>query len=468
MDREAVRRNAAAPRARTQSPSIPDRRRRAGGTRPSPPPHPQPPIRRSRLEDSSSNPSRRAPAPYRERTRGIPLPERTHSRSGGTPSAVRAPLRVPSVIAQQRHEPHRRERFAIECRSSSRDQEQLLLLFRPDRDEQSPALGELIEQRLRHVGARGANEDRVVRRVRLPAVRAVAEHERDVRHLAQLDRLSRVVEERLDPLDAEDLRRQVREQHGLIPRPRTDLEHALGALQRERLEISRVDRWLADRLRTADRQRRVFVRAMPNARRHEEMARREIQRAQHRHVAHALLAQLLDEPRTRALVLTAYGAFHQVSASSRRAWNVTSRCSGVTEMYPSRTAATSVPSSAVHVTDPPPIQKMGRPHGSFIFAIESENVRRPSFVSFTPLICATGMPGMFTLNSVCAGNAGSDVRCASSLVSGSTISSRSDSFAPIVSRPAKLTAIDGTPSASPSIAAATVPEYSTSSPMFGP
>src|ERR1035437_10766961 len=160
MDREAVRRNAAAPRARTRSPSIPDRRRRAGGTRPSPPPHPQPPIRRNRPEDSSSSPSRPALAPYRERTRGSPLPERTHSRSGGIPSAARAPLRVPSVIAQQRHEPHRRERFARERRSFPRDQQQLLLLFRSDRHEQSPALGELIEQRLRHVGARGANEDR--------------------------------------------------------------------------------------------------------------------------------------------------------------------------------------------------------------------------------------------------------------------------------------------------------------------
>src|ERR1035437_3882148 len=151
MDREAVRRNSAAPRARSRSASIPDRRRLASATQPSPPPRPQPPARRNRPEDSSSSPSRPALAPYRERRRGIRLPGLAHSRSCGTPSAARAPLRVPSVVAQQRHESHRRERFAIEDRSFPRDQQQLLLLFRSDRDEQSPALGALVGQRLRTV-----------------------------------------------------------------------------------------------------------------------------------------------------------------------------------------------------------------------------------------------------------------------------------------------------------------------------
>src|SRR5208283_5427991 len=118
----------------------------------------------------------------------------------------------------------------------------------------------------------------------------------------------------------------------------------------------RVHRRLADRLRAADRQRRVLVRAMAHAGRDEQVARGEVERPQDGHVAHALRAQLLDQSRPRALVLAAYGAFHQVSASSSRAWKVTSRCSGVTEMYPSFTAETSVPSSAAQVTEPPPIQ----------------------------------------------------------------------------------------------------------------
>src|SRR5215471_11944712 len=70
-------------------------------------------------------------------------------------------------------------------------------------------------------------------------------------------------------------------------------------------------------------------------------------------------------------------------------------------------------------------------------------------------------------SNVSDGSAGSDVRCRSSdVITGTCARRRAGSARRWL--PAAEIAIDGTPSASPSIAAATVPEYSTSSPMFWP
>ena len=68
----------------------------------------------------------------------------------------------------------------------------------------------------------------------------------------------------------------------------------------EHLEIARVHPRLRNRLSVPDRQRRVFVRAMPEARRHERVARRHLDGAQHGEVANSLVAQRLDEPVPRA------------------------------------------------------------------------------------------------------------------------------------------------------------------------
>ena len=146
------------------------------------------------------------------------------------------------------------------------------------------------------------------------------------------------------------------EQHRLVAGSRSDLEYFLTALQCEDLEVARVHPRLADGLAVAYRQRCILVRAMPHTRRNEQVPRRQVHRSQDCEVAHTLRAKLLHEARACARVLLAYGAFHQRAESSSRAWNVTSRCRGVTEMYPSFTADTSVPSSLPHVTEPPPIQ----------------------------------------------------------------------------------------------------------------
>ena len=90
--------------------------------------------------------------------------------------------------SDERNEPHggdfqRLDPIALPLRDHE-------LLLRPiaDRNEQPSALGELLEQRLRHRRRTRANEDRVVRRVLAPADGSVAQQQRDVSDALSLDR----------------------------------------------------------------------------------------------------------------------------------------------------------------------------------------------------------------------------------------------------------------------------------------
>ena len=60
-----------------------------------------------------------------------------------------------------------------------------------DRNEQSSAVGQLLEQRLRHRRRAGADENRVVRRVLAPADGSVAEQQRHVAHALALNGFAR-------------------------------------------------------------------------------------------------------------------------------------------------------------------------------------------------------------------------------------------------------------------------------------
>lgn len=113
---------------------------------------------------------------------------------------------------------------------------------------------------------------------------------------------------------------------------------------------------LADGLAIADREGRVLIRAVLDAARHEQVSRSQVEGPQEGEVVNPLAPKVLQKARARAAKLSAYGARHHRTASSRRAVWVKSRCSGVTEMNPSRTARMSVPTSDSQVTDPPPIQ----------------------------------------------------------------------------------------------------------------
>ena len=98
-------------------------------------------------------------------------------------------------------------------------------------------------------------------------------------------------EERADALDGEHLRHEVRQQHRLIAGTGADLQRAFVARERQELEVARVNGRLRDGLPIADRQRRILIGPMANSRRHEGVARREIERAKHGEIAHSFLPE---------------------------------------------------------------------------------------------------------------------------------------------------------------------------------
>ena len=117
-----------------------------------------------------------------------------------------------------------------------------------------------------------------------------------------------------------------------------------------------MDARLRDRLTAADGERRVLVGAVANAGGDEEMARHLLEHPEDVGVRDAVGAEQLDEPPARAAELGGYGACHQLSAASSTSRLVRSRCSGVTEMYPSWMARKSESSVPAQLIVPPPIQ----------------------------------------------------------------------------------------------------------------
>ena len=55
---------------------------------------------------------------------------------------------------------------------------------------------------------------------------------------------------------------------------------------------------------------------------------------------------------------------------------------------------------------PPPIQKISRPHGSFMRVSDSEKKRLPSLVTRIPRTSDAGTFGKLMLSSVCSGKSG--------------------------------------------------------------
>jgi hypothetical protein len=105
----------------------------------------------------------------------------------------------------------------------------------------------------------------------------------------------RTLGEAAHTFDGEHLRRERRQQRGLVARARTDLEHALLTIQAERFEIPRLREWLRDCLSRPDRQRGVFIRAVTHRLRHEEMTWRRGEGPQNGEIANSLGTQLFDE-----------------------------------------------------------------------------------------------------------------------------------------------------------------------------
>src|SRR2546423_645391 len=266
--------------------------------------------------------------------------------------ASRALHPLPAVLPYQRHKAHRSDLFRFELVAPAREHEKDLLVTIAQRNKDLPAFGQLLVVSRRYFGCAGADEYGIVRRVLAPTKGSIAKQERNVARTNLLDCFAGFVEQGRNSFDGEDLSGELREKRRLITRSRSDLQHFLISLQVEQLEVSRMNRWLRYRLTVADRQRRVFVGAMAYTRGDEEMTRHLVDSMQHSEVLDSLLMEQFDQapPRTAELVL--YGCCHQFSADASMAWCVRSRCSGVTDMYPSCMARKSEVSSPDHAIEP--------------------------------------------------------------------------------------------------------------------
>ena len=131
---------------------------------------------------------------------------------------------------------------------------------RGDRDHEPPAERELRQQAWRRRGRRGVDRDRVEGRPLRQALAAVADDDLDVaRSRARSSSSRAATASRSSRSIVTTSRGEPGEHRRRVARAGADLEHPLGALERQRLADRGDDPGLRDRLAVADRERRVVV-----------------------------------------------------------------------------------------------------------------------------------------------------------------------------------------------------------------
>src|SRR6185436_15776132 len=174
-----------------------------------------------------------------------------------------------------------------------RDASEALVVDVAVRQDEPATDRELIEQRARRAWRAGGHGDRLVRRAERPAERTVAVVHVDVVVAQPGEALGRNARQLLDALDGVDLAHQRAEDRGRVARAGADLEHALLALELQRLHGHRDDVGLRDRLAGADRQRRVVVGMRAELLGHELLARHGAEHGQHQRVDDVAPAELV-------------------------------------------------------------------------------------------------------------------------------------------------------------------------------
>src|SRR5439155_5011521 len=93
-----------------------------------------------------------------------------------------------------------------------------------DRDDHTPAVGELLDKRRRHTLGRRSDKDRLVGRVWRPALAAVAHRDLDVAKTKAPERRRGVLRQSRLTLDADHLATEPAQHRGRIARAGPDLE----------------------------------------------------------------------------------------------------------------------------------------------------------------------------------------------------------------------------------------------------
>src|SRR5215218_909102 len=174
-------------------------------------------------------------------------------------SGVRS--RVPPGLADERHEHARAVRPLAPLGPVALHHDQLLLASRADRDHQAPPLTELLAQRIGNSRRASSDHDPVPRRPVRRAERPVAgPHLDEVPVPESREPLGGRCRQVRLALDRGHAAPELREDRGLVPGARPDVEHAGVGHQLEQLGHSGDHVWLADRLPGPDRQGCVLVR----------------------------------------------------------------------------------------------------------------------------------------------------------------------------------------------------------------
>ena len=173
------------------------------------------------------------------------------------------------------------------------DEQELLAGRAPDGHDEPAARLELLVERVRDSRRGGSDGDRGEGRVLGEAERPVADVHLDAAVARRGERLAGPFGELGHALDRVHLAGELGEHGRLVARAGADVEHALAALQRERLADPGDHVGLRDRLARADRQRRVLVRAPALLGRDEELARHLGHRREHALVHDVAAAELL-------------------------------------------------------------------------------------------------------------------------------------------------------------------------------
>ena len=132
------------------------------------------------------------------------------------------------------------------------DQLQLLRVSRADGDDHPSAFGRLLDQRRRHLGSGGGNDDRVIGRAWRKAETAVARNHFHVAVAEAGEQCSGFVGQGGMALDGDDLRREFGEQRGHVTRSGADFQHFVAGSERQGFEHERDDVGLRDCLALAD------------------------------------------------------------------------------------------------------------------------------------------------------------------------------------------------------------------------
>src|SRR5688572_7200174 len=194
---------------------------------------------------------------------------------------------------------------------------QYLFVAVAERYQQPAFFRELLDVRFRNLRRRGPDENRIIGCELAPAQRTVAEHERDVVRSHPAENFSRSLQQHRNALDGKNLRREPGQECRLVSRAGSNLQHLFFSSELEKLEVPGVNRWLRDRLAIADRERRIFVGAVPDSCWNEQMTRYRVDCMQDREVPDSLLLQGFNETAARtAILLKIYWSSHQLSDAS--------------------------------------------------------------------------------------------------------------------------------------------------------